>query len=350
MIPVSISRFTTFDIQVMRKLVLICCLCIWAGFVSAQDPHFSQFFSSPLTLNPALTGKFYGDYRISGNYRNQWPTINNAYTTSTVSADFHILKSKISDNDTWGLGAVGYSDNSANGAVKFNYASLSTSYHKGLDEDGIHSLGAGFQVTYANMLINTAQLQFEDQLTTQGFTGVSSEVFNGATLKSSYVDVNAGILYNGSTSDRNNFYFGISMYHINRPAQYFTGAQYVLSPRTTFHAGGYFPLGINTTLHLSALQMMQGGASETMFGGAVQLMADPDSEKPTSLYVGSWIRFKDAIIPYLGLEYNDFRFGLTYDYNSSSLKTASQNRGGIELSLIYTRRSSSEKPINCPKF
>ncbi len=335
----------------MRKLILYCCLFfLLSTTATAQDPHFSQFFSSPLTLNPALTGKFFGDYRISGNYRNQWPTINNAFTTATASADFHILHNKIASNDTWGLGFVGYNDNSSNGAVKFNYASLSTAYHKGLDEEGIHSLGAGFQVTYANMLINTAQLKFEDQLTSSGFTGVSSEVFNSSTLKSSYVDVNAGILYNGSTSDRNNFYFGVSMYHINRPRQDFTGAQYILNPRTTFHGGGYFPLGTNSTLHISALQMFQGGASETMLGGAIQLSATPDAAKPTSFYFGSWMRFNDAIIPYLGLEFDDFRLGFSYDYNSSSLKTASQNRGGIEISLIYIHRPSTDRPVNCPKF
>jgi type IX secretion system PorP/SprF family membrane protein len=334
----------------MRKLVLIFCLCVCMGYAHAQDPHFSQFFASPLTVNPALTGKFNGTYRIAGNYRNQWPTINNAYTTTTLSADFHIMQEKIANNDVWGLGFAGYSDNSSNGAVKFNYFSASTAYHKGLDEDGMHQLGVGFQVTYANMLINTANLTFEDQLTNSGFTGVTSEVFNSAQLKSNYVDINAGLLYNGSTNERNNFYLGVSMFHINRPNQQFTGAQYVLEPRVTFHGGGYFPMGLNTTLHLSAMQNMQGGASETLIGGAIQLTADPDAEKPTSFYAGSWIRFNDAIIPYLGLEFNDFRLGLTYDYNYSSLKPGSLNKGGIEVSLIYTRRPSTERPVNCPKF
>jgi type IX secretion system PorP/SprF family membrane protein len=200
------------------------------------------------------------------------------------------------------------------------------------------------------MLINTANLTFEDQLTGSGFTGVSSEVFNSATLKSNYIDVNAGLLYNGSTSDHNNFYFGISLYHINRPKQSFTGADYILNPRTTFHGGVYFPTGDVTTLHVSAMQMFQGGASETLLGAAIQLNATPDVPKPTSFYFGSWVRFNDAIIPYIGLEFDDFRFGATYDYNSSSLKTASQNRGGIEISLIYTRRPSTERPVNCPKF
>jgi type IX secretion system PorP/SprF family membrane protein len=320
------------------------------GCAGAQDPHFSQFFSSPLTLNPAFTGKFSGTYRLAGNYRNQWPSINNAFTTGTFSADFHLLQDKIPNNDTWGIGMVGYSDNSSSGAVKSNYASFSTAYHKGLDEDGYNQLGVGFQLTYANMLINTADLRFEDQLTSNGFTGASSETFNGATLSSSYVDVNGGILYNGSSSDRTNYYFGISMYHINRPQQHFTGAEYVLNPRTTFHGGMSFPLGQTTTFHMSALHTMQGGATETMVGGALQLIATPDFPKPTSLYIGTWVRFNDAIIPYLGLEFDDFRIGATYDYNSSALKTASQNRGGIEVSLIYIRRPSTDRPVNCPKF
>ena len=101
----------------MRKLLTICCLFILLSRASAQDPHFSQFFSSPLTLNPAFTGKFFGTYRIAGNYRNQWPSINNAFTTSTISADFHILPGRIANNDSWGIGFQGYNDNSANGAV-----------------------------------------------------------------------------------------------------------------------------------------------------------------------------------------------------------------------------------------
>lgn len=333
-----------------RKQILLYFIFVYVGSAFAQDPHFSQFSSSPLTLNPAFTGKFFGTYRVAGNYRNQWPSINNAFTTATASIDFHIMQNKIAANDTWGLGFVGYNDNSANGAVKFSYASISTAYHKGLDEDGMHQLGAGFQVTYANMLINTSELKFEDQLTSSGFTGITSELFNTSILKSNYVDVNAGFLYNGSTSERNNFYFGISMYHINRPKQAFTGAQYVLNPRTTFHGGGYFPLGPNSTLHVSAMQMFQGGASETILGGAIQLVANPEVEKPASLYFGSWVRLNDAIIPYLGLEFNDMRIGISYDYNSSELKTASQNKGGIEISLIYIRRPTTDRPVNCPKF
>jgi len=260
------------------------------------------------------------------------------------------MQDRIASNDTWGLGFMGYNDNSANGAVNFNYFTVSTAYHKGLDEEGYHQLGAGVQLTYANMLINTSNLKFEDQLTANGFTGVTSEIFNSSTIKSNYVDVNAGVLYNGSTTDRNNFYVGVSLYHINRPKQEFTGAIYNLNPRATIHAGTYFPLGQSSTLHLSALQSFQGGASETVVGGAIQLSADDVTQNDFSLYVGSWVRFNDAIIPYLGLEFNGYRLGMTYDINTSSLKAASQGTGGLEVSLIYTYKLNKDKSINCPKF
>src|SRR6186997_2334542 len=71
---------------VMKKPLLT--LLFFTSFISvslAQDPNFSQFFASPLTLNPALTGKFDGTFRLAGNYRNQWPSINNAFVTKTGS-------------------------------------------------------------------------------------------------------------------------------------------------------------------------------------------------------------------------------------------------------------------------
>ncbi|MEO7531000.1 MAG: PorP/SprF family type IX secretion system membrane protein [Sediminibacterium sp.] len=332
----------------MQKLILFCCLVMLLGTATAQDPHFSQFFSSPLTLNPANIGKFDGSIRVAGNYKNQWQVIDKAYETKTVSVDFHILNKYIASEDTWGVGLMGYTDKSANGAISFNYATVGTSFHKGLDEEGTSQIGAGFQLSYANMLINTAELHFEDQLTSNGFTNVSSEAFSGATLKSNYFDLNAGLLYSGSSSDKNYFYFGASAYHLNRPKQEFTGALYLLEPRVTVHSGGYFPLGESGKLHVSGLYSTQGSATEMLIGGAFERVIDP--ELNTSIYAGGWIRFNDALIPYLGIEIGDLRIGATYDINTSSLKAGTYMRGGLEMSLIYQRRPSNSKTIRCPKF
>src|ERR1700722_11713439 len=87
----------------------------------AQGPGFSQFFASPLPLNPALTGKFDGVVRVAGNYRNQWPAINNAFITSTISVDAPILVNKLPANDTWGIGFMAMTDKTASGILNDNY-------------------------------------------------------------------------------------------------------------------------------------------------------------------------------------------------------------------------------------
>ena len=136
-------------ISAMKKILSSLLVCVALVSVSiAQDPNFSQFFASPLTLNPALTGKFDGVVRVAGNFRNQWPTINNAFVTKTASVDFGILKNRLSEIDQLGVGILGVSDNAGDGVLVTNYGGLSLAYHKGLDEDGYHQIGAGFQAKY----------------------------------------------------------------------------------------------------------------------------------------------------------------------------------------------------------
>lgn len=337
----------------MKKLLSTLTICVALAIVSnAQDPNFSQFFASPLTLNPALTGKFDGMYRVAGNYRNQWPSISNAYTTATVSYDMAIMKNKIPEYDQFGLGIMGFTDRAGDGALTNNYVGLSLAYHKGLDENGYHQIGAGFQGTYINKRLNTDKLTFGDQLTPFGFTGVTAESFSAKQVNLSYFDLNAGFIYTGSTNGYNNFYIGASMYHINRPKESFQQGNFVLSTRTTIQAGAKIPLGTYNYLHFAANHSMQAKAHNTMIGGAFSLNVNNSEENPTNVYLGSWLRFNDAIIPYVGLEFGEFQIGSSYDINTSSLKPASNSRGGVEISLIYIKKYTdpSMKKLNCPKF
>lgn len=303
----------------------------------AQDPHFSQYFAAPLMVNPAFTGKFDGDIRVNVNFRNQWSDIDNGYKTFTGSVDLPILQNRLDDRDRLAIGFSGYTDKSAQGAVNFNYFSFSTAFHKGLDEEGLQQIGLGLQATYANMLINTGKLRFVDQITPYGFTNVSQENFNGSSLTNHYFDVNAGLLYTYSTSDNNNYYLGASMYHINRPKQNFTIGNFQISPRYTLQGGGFVPISDDKFLHFSALHSMQGGSKETMVGGTLQFqLSDPyNTLTNTNFFAGGWVRFNDAIIPYIGLEYYSVRLGVTYDINTGSSKTVAQARNGLELSLQY---------------
>jgi type IX secretion system PorP/SprF family membrane protein len=341
-------------IAVMKKLLFNLAVCVALVNVStAQDANFSQFFASPLTLNPALTGKFDGVYRVAGNYRNQWPTINNAYTTSTISFDAGILKNHIPEVDQFGVGIMGFTDKSGNGALQHNYAAFSFAYHKGLDPDGNNQIGAGFQGTYVNKRLDVSSLKFEDQLRADGFTGITDENFNGYHFNLSYFDLNAGILYNGTSNGYNSYYAGVSMYHINRHREVFSDTgNYYLAARTTLQAGGKIPMGSYNFLHFSANYSIQAKAHNTMIGGAYALNLNGDENDPVNLYLGSWLRLGDAIIPYVGLEFGNFHFGATYDVNVSSLKPASNTRGGAEISLIYIKKpvDPNAKKLNCPKF
>lgn len=337
----------------MRKYTLILVILTLACFADtqAQDPHFSQFFASPLTLNPALTGRFNGNLRVAGNYRNQWPTINNAFVTTTVSVDFPILSNALPEIDRWGVGVMAFADQQADGVLKNTYYSLSTAYHKGIDEDGYHSVTVGFQGTYAQKRLNTANLKFEDQLRSNGFTGITNEIFNPQNLNINYFDINAGLMFNGVFEGDLNYYLGASIYHINRPQESFTGAMFDLNQRYTLHGGVYLPIGQTTTLHTTALFQQQAGAKETVLGAAIGFNLGSDAnDNPTTFYAGSWYRFKDAVIPYIGLEFGRFRFGGSYDVNTSNLRTASNSQGGFEISLIYINRKNDSKFLNCPAF
>ena len=337
----------------MKRFLAVLVLVVAVFTATAQDPNFSQFFSSPLTLNPAFTGKFNGQLRVAGNYRNQWPTINNAFVTYTASVDMGILKGKIPEYDQFGIGVMAFSDKSGNGVLQHNYAALSASYHKALNEDGTNQLGVGFQGTYVSKRLGVGSLVFEDMLRSDGFTGLSNEDFKNFRLNHTYFDLNAGVLFNGTTDGNNNIYAGVSMYHVNRQEETFSDTgHYYLAPRVTFHGGARIPTGEFNAFNFSANYSRQAAATNTMIGGAYELNVNQNEESPTNLYFGSWYRWKDAIIPYVGLEFGDFHFGVTYDINISSLKPASNMRGGMEISLIYIKHAADRSldRLNCPKF
>jgi len=332
-------------------IVVIGLWLLGAGSAMAQDPHFSQFFASPLTLNPALTGRFDGNVRVAGNYRNQWPSINNAFTTTTISLDMAVAQSALPDADRLGVGIMAFADKQADGALKNTYYALSGAYHKGLDEEGYHSITIGFQGTLAQKRLNTDLLKFEDQLRSDGFTGITNEIFDARLVNIDYFDLNAGFLFSGVAGYDVNYYLGGSLYHINKPKESFTGADFLLGHRYSFHGGAYFPVGEFTMLHASALYQAQAGAHETVLGAAIGFNVNNDMEyTPVNFYAGAWYRLNDAIIPYIGLEFNSFRFGASYDVTTSNLSSVNSARGGFEVSLIYQYKRDDRMKLNCPRF
>lgn len=58
----------------------------------AQDPNFSQFIASPLSINPALTSDGESNWRAMSNIRTQSVGIGSTYITQSLSIDGKLKK------------------------------------------------------------------------------------------------------------------------------------------------------------------------------------------------------------------------------------------------------------------
>lgn len=333
----------------MKKIFLFIAVLLVHRYSYAQDPHFSQFFASPLTINPANTGNFNGTIRAALNSRTQLPEFNNPYATKTLSLDAPIFKKYIKDDDKLSVGLLILSDQSGNKLLNDNNIAASVSYSKALDENANHSIALGFQINYSMYRFDPLKANFEDQLTAGGFTGTSAEMILGNNFTKNTTDINAGILYTGSTSDNNIFYLGASYYHFAKPTVGFITPTYFTNSRINIHGGAYFALSDAASLHTSFQYQQQGKTNELLVGGAFSYYLG--TENGLELYAGLWSRVKETIIPYVGLEWNHFRAGFTYDIAAGTTLASSRFYQSSELSLIYILDNKSKAfKLRCPKF
>lgn len=316
------------------KQLLIVFLIFPACLAKAQDPHFSQYFSSPLSLNPAYTGFFEGPHRLSMNFRNQWLGAGEPFATGSISMESRILRGKTGERNIMGIGVMGMYDRTAGGAYNSNYVALSTAYHLELDEDGYQHLGAGFQFSMGTRRLDYNRISFNEQFSSRGFdlSLYNGESFSGRT--STYFDVNVGIMYNYH-GPRERYYLGTSLYHLTRPGMSFLGNEnYILPMRYTVHGGASWLMGAHSELYVSGQYMQQGAATNTVIGVAYGHSVKPDDDAVV-VYAGCWLRSKDAVYPYIGYRWENFQLGMSYDINTSSLQATTTRNKSFEVSLIY---------------
>ncbi len=325
----------------------------------AQDVHFTQYFTSPLTLNPAMTGLVSDDIRFAANYRNQWASVSsNPYVTGTVSYDMAILKGKLPEGDAMGIGFMGLYDKSGTGGLKNTTAGLSASYHKAFGRDRLQHISLGLQAVLVQKTLDFAKLTFEDMYDKGSgkLMYPNLERFNNAEIR--YPDYNGGLMYSGRVAEHVVVYAGYSYYHLTRPEESFLGNSFQIHDRQTVYLGGSFEMNPNTVFYGSVLYQSQASATELVAGGAVGFILNPghdaEFQKNTILYLGGWYRYQDAVAPYVGLEWSKMRLGFSYDVNTSSLTPASHGLGGYELSLLYFGRINKSQRQNynwsCPKI
>jgi len=167
----------------MYKSLLLSFLCLVTLCCSAQDPKFSQYFAAPLSLNPAFTGFFDGEYRLAVNTRQQWGNLGDPYNTYSVSGDVKLVEDENFTNSVFSLGLSGLFDESFNKALKSQYISASMSYYQYLDVDHRFKFGLAPQVSYVSRFLDYNKLTFASQYTDGGFDNSLPNYLDLKTIK-----------------------------------------------------------------------------------------------------------------------------------------------------------------------
>ena len=335
----------------MKKLKIFIYVFVLTAIQSkAQDPSFSQFFSSPLNINPTLTANINADWRAIANFRDQWISPASPYATGTISYDAKMFQKKFpgtEEGNIFGLGGMLMYDKAMSGVVKSTYASLNMSYRvKLIDGETKHRLGAGFGAIYGHRRIDFGGIDFEEQFTGYGFnTNLPTGESSLSSMKP-YFSVSTGLLYS-ITSANSNFDIGASAFHVNKPKQTFLKDENQYLPmRKVIHANFETFLSQSVVLSTNAIYQSQETANYFSVGGALGYYL-PQNED-FLLNAGVWYWSKNAIIPYIGIAYKDYQFGLSYDVTISKLNQATEKPKTWELSLIVRGRNKPSYVIPCP--
>lgn len=334
-------------------LLVIMTLCTTEA-LNAQDLHFSQFFNSPLSTNPANTGFIPdGDYRLGVNFRDQWSSIMTVpYRTMSAFGDIQVMKNP--DQTGWvGLGGLVLRDVAGSGNLTSTKLYGSVAYHQMLGYSSLLSLG--FNVGYANKRINTSNLKFPDQFDGKFF---DNKLPTSAVLDKNnigYLDMQAGMNYAYFPTEKIYVNAGLSVHHVNTPQESFFESNDVSNRVPRRYIGflnGSFMINDQWILNPNAYFTMQAKSSEMVAGLNANYNLSGDGEYV--LMGGLYYRYKESVIPLIGLGYKDYAFTFTYDATMSTLKNYNNTRGAFEFSLVkqgvFERYDGNRRATICPSF
>lgn len=331
-----------------------------AGSALAQDPHFTQFYGTPLHVNPALTGVFDGTFRVSNNYRSQWSGLGKGFKTIHLSADLPVGRGEVG-NGYFGVGMMIYQDKAGTAGYSSSIFEGSLSYVTALDPEKDNFFSVGFQAGLNQNAIDLSKATWDSQWNGDAYDPSLPSRESIQLQQFSYLDFNAGVLYYHVPDENNSFSIGAAMQHIGSPnVSYFTETSTPLRRRITLHSSGEVCLNKEHTTWLTprALFMMQGNQKEIMFGGYLKNKIQFKSRytnyrKEAYFLLGGFYRWDDAFAVSARFEYNMFGLGLSYDFNTSYLSSlTSANAFEINLSYVaYVKRGQRIKHYSkTPRF
>ncbi|MGE5518824.1 MAG: PorP/SprF family type IX secretion system membrane protein [Candidatus Dadabacteria bacterium] len=322
----------------------------------SQDLHFSQFFYSPLTTNPANTGFIPdGNYRLGFNYRNQWSSVMSVpYKTMSAFGDIQLMRDRF-ENGWIGLGGVVLRDVAGSGNLTSTKVYGSVAYHQMLGYSSLLSLG--FNVGYTNKQIDLTSLKFPDQFDGRFF---DNKIPTSVMLDKNnigYFDMQVGMNYAYFPS--NNIYLnaGFSAHHVNQPREsFFSVTSDTVSNKIPMRFIGF----LNGSFKIDDQVIINPNVYYTQQSNVYEIVAGANAHYNLSgngdylLIAGLYYRHKEAIIPLVGLGVKDYTFTFTYDATMSSLKNYNNTRGAFELAIVkqglFDTYKGDRHQSLCPSF
>lgn len=341
--------------RINRIVLTVCCSIFFiSGMVHAQDIHYTQAHNSALNINPALTGIFNQDIRMSANYRHQWYTVPVPYLTFTGAFDKKFYQPG-NDFGFFSGGILFNYDQAGDSRLTMIQLALSGSYTFLLNENNL--LTAGLQLGGANRNFNMEQLNWDNQFDGFMFNPnlSSGETFNQMNLY--YLSTGTGLNYRWQKSARTKFDLGGAVYNFTRPENDFYDEKdgQKLPVRFAAQFQSSFKIADPLDIMIHGLGQLQGPAYEVVPALIFRIHLNNQAGKEFSLdlgvigrYSGEW----DAVAPTIGMKINSFKAELSYDINLSEFKVATNRYGGPELSVQYY--ITHVKPLDsfktCPIF
>jgi len=300
------------------------------SLIYAQDPVLSQFYSSPLLLNPAFAGNT-NSPRFAINYRNQWPLISQAYRTYAISYD------QFFNDFNSGIGASILTDDSGHGLYKTTKFAGVYSYRLKIGKSTYIKTGLELGGVIAS--VGWDKLIFPDQLDPlfgevgPGGSPIPSNDIRPDKTNRTYLDLAIGTMIYSPY-----FYGGISLNHINNPDVRFVkvndGTSSGLPIRMTLHAGSQIsildakPGKTNIFISPNILYTQQNNFRELLGGAYIGL---------GSFFTGGWLRMTpsniDAVIFNVGVRVNNMKISYSFDATLSSLTMRSG--GAHEIGIVF---------------
>ena len=329
--------------------ILVC--CAFSLRIVAQAPMLSQYFASPLTINPALAGNGYASWRIMAVRRNQWVGAGvDPLNTTSASLDGKLFKQKGNENNYLGAGLLFIQDKGLAGAYKNNSINLAFSSHISLDQEDVHSLAGGLGGSFNNTVIDYSQLTFSQQISSAGFNRALPTFETNLSSVKPYTSVFGGLTYSYKT-EAANFEMGLACYQLLSTVR--TSLQdptQLDPPRFNFHTDFQSYLGERTTFNANALFSFEKYVNTYSLGFNIGNMVgnSVEDEEPTIINTGIWYRHNQALSPYIGLGYGIMQVGISYDINISKSKTDLGPLQTFEFSLVFRSPVRIKSPVPCP--